>query len=32
MEVRPIIKVDFLKSVAKVSECPKDYLPEVAVI
>lgn len=32
MEVRPIIKVDFLKSVAKVSECPKDDLPEVAVI
>lgn len=32
MEVRPIIKVDFLKSVAKVSECPKDNLPEVAVI
>lgn len=32
MEVRPITKVDFLKSVAKVSECPKDNLPEVAVI
>jgi len=32
MEVCPITKVDFLKSVAKVSECPKDNLPEVAVI